>query len=153
VKAVVTGASGFVGESLVTELVRRGWDVECLGRRRPAPRPGVAWHMADLGNPAGFASALRARGKGAVLFHLAAAMPTHRPAPDDDMLVRANVLSPLRLFQEAVEMGIPRVVFASSISVIGTAKSLPITEEHPVCPISSYAITKLGGELYAEMLR
>lgn len=152
-RAAVTGASGFVGAHLVNALLQEGWDVEAISRRGLPSRAGVRSHRADLNAPQGFAAALREAGPVDVLFHLAAAMPTHRPAPDPEEMMRANVLSPLQLFQQALEMQTPRVVFASSMSVIGTPSELPVTERHPLAPRSSYAISKLGGEMYAELLR
>lgn len=153
-KAVVTGGTGFIGTSLVAELLRRGWDVECLSRRVPASSTGlVKYRSADLCDPPGMAAALCACGDVSVLFHLAAALPTHTPAPDNEMYVRANVLAPLRLFERALEMGVGRVVFASTVTVIGEPTERPIVESHRTKPTSSYAVTKLGGEHHAETLR
>jgi nucleoside-diphosphate-sugar epimerase len=153
VKAAVTGASGFVGRWLVEALLQEGWDVDAISRRALPPRKGVRSFPADLSDPPGYGAVLRACGPVDVLFHLAAARPTHRPAPDDEAMVRANALSALRLFEEALEMRTPRVVFASSISVIGTPAELPVTERHSLAPRASYAVSKLAGEMYAELIR
>lgn len=153
-KAIVTGATGFVGRALVEELLRLGWDVECLCRKAvPSERRGVTCRRGDLLDPEGLAEAVRQSGGASALFHLAAVLPTHVPTPDDATYLRANVLSSVRLFDAALEAGIERVVYASGISVIGAPTHLPITESHPLAPLSPYLISKLGGELHAERFR
>jgi UDP-glucose 4-epimerase len=153
-RAVITGASGLIGRALVAELRRQGWQVDCLSRRPAGIRePGLAYHAADLNDPAALRAALHRIEGAATLFHLAALMPGHSPTPDDDALIRGNAVSTLHLFEAALETGIAHVVYASGASVIGTPSQLPITETHPLAPRSVYAISKLGGELFAEYLR
>ncbi len=153
-KAVVTGGTGFIGRALVSELLRRGWNVECLSRSRPAASAvGLTFRSVDLLDPRWAAAALRACGSVDVLWHLGAALPTQSPAPSHDEYVRANADAPLRLFEEALSIGVGRVVFASSVTVIGRPVERPIVETHPAHPASSYAVTKLGGERFAETLR
>ena len=153
-KAVVTGGTGFVGSALVSELVRQGWRVECLCRRRPAVgAPAVTYHEADCRDSGALTAAFRRCGEGATLFHLAAALPTHQPTPDTETLRQVNALAPLRLFEAALAMGVPRIVHASSVTVIGTPSLRPIVESAPASPISPYAASKLEGERHAEHLR
>ena len=152
--AIVTGATGFVGRVLVEELLRLGWDVECLCRKVvPAERRGVTCRRGDLLDPEGLVEAVRQSRGVSALFHLAAALPTHVPTPDDATYLRANVLSSVRLFDAALEAGIGRVVYASSISVIGEPVHLPVAESHPLAPLSAYSISKLSAELHAERFR
>lgn len=153
-KAVVTGGTGFIGRSLVSELLGRGWEVECLSRRpSSSPSDRLTFRKADLAGPDGAAAALRACGDVGVLFHLGAALPTQIPAPDPEAYVRANAIASLRLFETALAMGVRRVVFTSSVTVIGEPVERPIVESHPANPTSAYAATKLAGERHAETLR
>jgi nucleoside-diphosphate-sugar epimerase len=153
-KAIVTGASGFVGRALVDELLRLGWEVECLCRTMLAgARQRVSCRHGDLLNPDALADAVRQSGGASALFHLAAALPTHVPTPDDATYLRANTLASVRLFEAANQAGIGHVVYASSISVIGAPTQVPVKESHPLAPLSSYAISKLAGEMHAEAFR
>jgi UDP-glucose 4-epimerase len=64
----------------------------------------------------------------------------------------SNLPSSVMLLQEASRIGVRRVVLVSSGgTVYGPVESLPITENHPTCPISPYGITKLAVERYAMM--
>jgi UDP-glucose 4-epimerase len=154
VKAVVTGGTGFIGSALVAELLARGWDVECLSRGPVAsPIDRLTYREADLFDPDGAAAAFRSCGQVAVLFHLGAALPTQVPAPAHEASVRANEIASQRLFEAALDMDVRRIVFASSVTVIGEPLERPIGESHPTAPVSSYAATKLGGERHAETLR
>src|SRR4051812_18670907 len=101
-KAVVTGGSGFVGRALVADLLKNGWDVDCLSRRAPGSTGSLTYRRADLCDPDGMADALRACGAAEALFHLAAALPTHRPVPDGGLYVRANEIASMRLFDAAL---------------------------------------------------
>ena len=152
-KAIVTGGSGLIGRSLVSELLREGWEVDCLGRKGTRDDARIRNFPADFLDSGSISKALQDTGGGSVLFHLGAVLPAHDPPPDEETLLRANVLSSLKLFEAALDLGIARVVNASSISVIGMPSLLPITEDHPVHPLSSYAISKLASELHAERLR
>jgi UDP-glucose 4-epimerase len=155
VKAFVSGATGFIGSALVAELLLRGWEVECLARRPPASPlpPRLSYRHADLLEPDGAAAALRAGGPATALFHLAAALPTQQPPPDLQTYTRVNETAALRLFEAAADLGVARVVFASSVTVIGEPVERPILESHPAAPTSPYAASKLGGERHAERLR
>ena len=153
-KAIITGGTGLIGRALVSELRRLDWDVDCLSRHPPAvSEAGVTYHSADLRDPASLSAGVKRNRGASALFHLAAAMPSHDAAFSDGAYIQANTLSSLQLFQAALECGIERVVYASGVSVIGAPTQLPITEAHPVAPRSAYAISKLGGELFAEYLR
>jgi UDP-glucose 4-epimerase len=67
--------------------------------------------------------------------------------------VHSNLIDTIQLLESCVEFGVRKVVFASSVAVYGLPKALPITEEHPTNPISSYGIAKLAIEKYLELFR
>ena len=89
-----------------------------------------------------------------VVFHLAWAtiheVSNRDPAGD----VTTNLLPTLELLETCKLSDVQKVVFASSGgTVYGPAQSLPIPEDHPLCPVNSYGITKLAVEKYLEMYR
>ena len=147
-RAVVTGATGFIGRHLVAELLRREWEVVCLGLT-PWPRenPAVRFVPCDLLKPETMRLESEPLGNADVFFHLGAIVPGGKPssvANERDYL-QANGVATHLLLQLAVELSIPSFVYASSLSPIGKPEILPITEEHPVPPAPCVCIEQVLG--------
>jgi nucleoside-diphosphate-sugar epimerase len=159
---VVTGGSGKAGRAVVRDLVDHGYDV-VNADVVPAARPDAPFLRADLTDLGETIEALR--GADAVV-HLAAI-----PAPRIRTVERTfeiNILSTYNVFSAAALLGLGRVVWASSETVLGLpfgarhARNLldpaavpghhpepdyvPIDEEHPLRPHSSYSLSKVTGE-------
>ena len=117
-KALVTGASGFVGAAVARALSARGWDVRCLVResskRQHLQGLGVEWAVGDLVDSPSLERALTGC---QVLFHVAAdyRLGVLDPAP----LYRANVDGTRNILAAAERAGVERVVYTSSVATIG----------------------------------
>ena len=155
-RALVTGAAGFVGSHLVERLAGEGWDVvgiDCLtpyydvGQKRDnlaAVRrsSSVEVHDADL-RSADLATLLDAVD---VVFHQAG-QPGVRASWDAfDSYVEHNLLATRRLLEAARSTQVSRVVFASSSSVYGNIGTYPTREDMLPRPQSPYGVTKLAAE-------
>ncbi|MGN6818934.1 MAG: NAD-dependent epimerase/dehydratase family protein [Sphingomonas sp.] len=139
-RALVTGATGFVGRALTARLLAEGWDVAAMVRDPARLDPAVEAIAADLENPAG----LRIDRGYDVLFHLAARLPSAE-ASDADFRA-CNVAATERLLDAAERAGVSRFVYMSSISVIGEPLSTPVGEGHPTTPNNPYSASKLTAE-------
>lgn len=105
----ITGATGFVGRSLLDMAVARGIEVQALTRRPQEWRDGVKWIQGDLGNR----RALSQFVKGAeAIIHVAGVLT----APDASGFENGNVIGTLNLIEAALKAGIPRLVVVSSLS-------------------------------------
>jgi UDP-glucuronate 4-epimerase len=157
VKAVVTGAAGFIGSHLAASLLADGHEVlgiDCFTDYYP--RPIKQQNLAPLAAHAGFRmleerlqdAALARHLEGAsVVFHLAAQAGVRASwGREFSHYTEHNVLATQRLLEAALEAGRPRVVYASSSSVYGDAPSLPLREDGPCRPVSPYGVTKLAAE-------
>jgi dTDP-glucose 4,6-dehydratase len=84
-----------------------------------------------------------------IVFHLAAliAIPYSYVAPDS--YVDTNVKGTLNICQAAMENGVKRVIHTSTSEVYGTARYVPITEDHPLLGQSPYSATKIGADQLA----
>jgi nucleoside-diphosphate-sugar epimerase len=145
-RVVVTGSSGKAGRAVVADLVEHGYEVVGVDLVSP-PKPAVPTIRADL-TDLGQAHEVLTRARSVV--HLAAI-----PAPGihpDAVTFGTNVASTYNVFSAAVALGLRRVVWASSETILGLPFDreqpvyVPIDEEHPIYPQSSYALSKAVGE-------
>jgi nucleoside-diphosphate-sugar epimerase len=151
-KVVVTGASGKAGRAVVRGLLGRGHDV--LGVDLVPPQEQASSFLrVDLTELGQTVEALA--GVGAVV-HLAA-IPASGIATEETTF-RTNMLSTYNVFEAAHVLGLGRVVWASSETILGLPFEreqpayAPIDELHPAYPESSYAVSKLLSEELARQL-
>jgi nucleoside-diphosphate-sugar epimerase len=163
-RALVTGAAGFVGSHLCEALLDRGDEVVAVdaftdadGRRRKElnlarlrARPGFALVEADLAEVA-VAPLLDPV---ECVFHLAG-QPGVRASWGQDFsaYVRNNVVATQRLLEACRDRPLRKLVYTSSSSVYGAARSYPTPETLRPQPVSPYGVTKLAAEHLCEAYR
>jgi len=158
VKILVTGADGFIGSHLTEELVRRGHKVRAfvlynsfnswgwLDHTSPEIKKGFEVFAGDVRDPHGIRQAM----KGCeVVFHLAALISIPYSYHSPDTYIDTNVKGSLNVVQAARELKISKVIHTSTSEVYGTARFVPITEEHPLKGQSPYSASKIGADQIA----
>jgi len=155
---LVTGADGFIGSHLTESLVRAGYKVKAFvlynsfnswGWLDHSPRDireSVEVFAGDVRDPHAVDEAVK--GCDSVL-HLAAliAIPYSYRAPDS--YVDTNIRGTLNMLQAARQYDVQRFVHTSTSEVYGTARFVPITEEHPLQGQSPYSATKIAADQLA----
>lgn len=156
-RAVVTGAAGFIGSTLATRLLDDGWSVRGVDsftdyydpaakRRNVAGligRPGFELVEDDLTT---LAAGPLIDGAD-VLFHQAAQPGVRNSwAEGFGLYDEANIRVTQRLLEAARHSSLQRIVYASSSSVYGNPTRVPTLETDPLRPFSPYGVTKLAGE-------
>jgi dTDP-glucose 4,6-dehydratase len=157
-KILVTGADGFIGSHLTETLVRQGHEVRAFTLYNSFNSWGWLDHCApevsgnfevfsgDIRDPQGVKEAMR--GCDAV-FHLAALIAIPYSYHSPDTYVDTNVKGTLNVLQAARELGVSKLIHTSTSEVYGTAKFVPITEQHPVLGQSPYSATKIAADQLA----
>jgi UDP-glucose 4-epimerase len=150
---LVTGGAGFIGSELVRQLAARGDRVVIIDNLVNGTRQNVAEVLSgsvellehDIRDTRGYAILLREVG---CVYHLACLgvrHSVHSPYENHDV----NATGTLRLLEECRRAAVPRFVHVSSSEVYGTARWVPMTEDHPTSPSTVYGGSKLAGESYA----
>lgn len=157
-KILVTGADGFIGSHLTEYLVRQGYDVRAfvlynsfnswgwLDSADEDVRSSLDVFSGDVRDP----HCVRVAMTGCTtVLHLAAliAIPYSYHAPAS--YVDTNVTGTLNIVQAARDLGVERVVHTSTSECYGSARFVPITEEHPLQPQSPYSASKIGADQIA----
>ena len=145
-KLVVTGSSGKAGRAVVADLLEHGNDVTGVDLAAPAQSPD-SFLAADVTD---FGQTVECLAGADAVVHLAAI-----PAPGlrtEETTFHTNIVSTFNVFEAARVLGLSRVVWASSETILGLPFEreqpayAPIDEEHPPYPESSYALSKLLSE-------
>ncbi|MEX2214941.1 MAG: NAD-dependent 4,6-dehydratase LegB [Phycisphaeraceae bacterium] len=157
-KILITGADGFIGSHLTEALVRSGATVRAfvfynsfnswgwLDHSPPEIRDSLDVFAGDVRDPHGVREAMRGCD---IVFHLAALIAIPYSYHSPDTYIDTNVKGTLNVVQAARELGAWRVVHTSTSEVYGTARFVPITEDHPLQPQSPYAASKIGADQIA----
>ncbi len=155
-KVLVTGADGFIGSHLAETLVQAGAKVRGLvyynsfGSKGWLDNSTLAKEMELVAGDVRDGAQVRQLVKGVdVIFHLAAliAIPySYRAAAS---YVQTNVEGTLNIVQAARDQGNVRVLHTSTSEVYGTARKVPIGEDHPLQPQSPYSASKIAADAMA----
>jgi NAD dependent epimerase/dehydratase len=155
----VTGADGFIGSHLVEHLVARGHRVRAMVQYNSFDSRGwlEALHadvLADVevvaGNVEDPATVAQLVDGAEVVYHLAAliAIPHSYRAPRS--YVHTNVIGTLNVLEAVRAAGCGRLVHTSTSETYGTARTVPISEAHPLQAQSPYAASKVGADKMVE---
>jgi nucleoside-diphosphate-sugar epimerase len=148
---LVTGGAGFIGSHITEALLARGEDVRVFDNMLG----GREINLAALGGKAEFIqgdlrdrAALESAMKGVeVVFHQGAIASVPASIADPIGSLEININGTQNVLLAARDMGVRRVVYASSSAVYGDAPISPKREDLPTSTLSPYAVQKLAGEL------
>ncbi len=158
-KALVTGADGFIGSHLVEYLLEKGYDVKAftyynsfnnwgwLDTLEKQKLEQIEIFSGDIRDPNGVREAIKGVDE---VFHLAAliAIPFSYHSPDS--YVDTNIKGTLNVLQACRDFNTSKVLVTSTSEVYGTAQYVPIDEKHPYQGQSPYSATKIGADRLAE---
>jgi NAD dependent epimerase/dehydratase len=158
VKILVTGADGFIGSHLVETLLAQGHEVRAfvlynsfnswgwLDRAPSMVKKQLDVFAGDIRDPNGVRVAMSGCD---VVLHLAALIAIPYSYHSPDTYIDTNIKGTLNVLQAARDLGVSRVIHTSTSEVYGTARFVPITEDHPLQGQSPYSASKIGADQLA----
>jgi len=159
-KILITGGAGFVGSHLADKLLERHNLVTCYdnfnqyysGKERNTEKsqnnPNYRLVRANILDPQPLCEAMDDID---VVFHLAAQAGVRYSIDHPMEVSQINVDGTINVLEAARQRGVSKIIYASSSSVYGTPEYMPVSEEHPLDPISPYGLSKVAGEKYCRL--
>jgi UDP-glucose 4-epimerase len=151
-KVLITGGAGFIGANLAEELlpIHQLVVVDNLSTgKRSNLAVGAKFYEADIMDK-DFEKILAGE-RPDFIVHLAAqsnvAVSLQKPFFD----LQSNIMGTLNVIEAARSYGVKKVIYSSSAAVYGNPQFLPITEQHPIAPMSPYGISKHTPEYYFQV--
>ena len=154
-KILVTGGAGYIGSHVVKSLLERGHEVVVLDNLVKGHReavPGGTFIRGDLANKELLSTIMSDHNIDGVI-HLAAHSLVGESMADPGKYYLNNTAYGLKLLEAMVENGVELLVFSSTAAVYGEPEVIPIAEDHPLNPTSTYGESKLFFEQIMERYR
>jgi nucleoside-diphosphate-sugar epimerase len=149
-RVLVTGGGGFIGSHTVDRLLRDGHDVRVLDNFATGRRENLLEVLSDIdlieGDIQSYERVSNAVRGSEIVLHQGALPSVPRSVQDPLTSNATNVTGTLNVLLASRDLGVKRVIYASSSSVYGANPELPKHEGLQPQPISPYAVAKLAGE-------
>jgi len=154
-KVLLIGGSGFIGSHALQKFSDNKWDISVFDRsidKGVQSKYSINFYQGDFQDRQALEEAI-SQGCDVLLHLVSTTTPgSSNDAPSFD--VSSNLLGAISIFELCVKHHIPKIIFISSGgAVYGNPIQVPIDEEQPTNPISSYGIVKLAIEKYLEFFR
>lgn len=151
---LVTGAAGFIGSHIVDELIENNYKAIAIdnlssGKKEYVNKKAV-FIKADVTNQQDL-DKIFGQNKIDVIMHLAGQPSIVNAYADPYLDANTNFIGTMRMTLNAVKYGIPRFLYASSMTLYGNPKKLPIKEDDAAMPINYYGVAKFASERFVHI--
>jgi UDP-glucose 4-epimerase len=146
-----TGGAGFIGNHVMPLLLERGYKIRLFDNMSRGDRVKVNELVAGgnvelVEKDVRYGGAVREAMRGCTHVIHFATVSINKSVADPHESVDINMTGNHNVFAAAADEGVERLVFASTASVYGDPKKLPMHEDDPLQPLTPYCITKRAGE-------
>ena len=149
-KILVTGGAGFIGSHLVDQLIKEDHKVVVIDNlstgKKENLNPKAKFYKIDICDEK--ISQIFKKEKPEAVFHYAAQINVRKSVENPIEDAKVNILGTLNILESCKKYGIKKFTFASTVGVYGNTEDLPVSENHPLNPISPYTVSKLAIENY-----
>lgn len=150
-KILVTGGAGFIASHIVDAFVAKGFEVVVVDNlssgKQAYVNPKAKFIEADITNMEQIQAIIRQEAPEVLNLH-AAHIQVGNSVKDPQFDAKNNILGMLNIMQAAKDVGVKRVMFASTGGAMYGDQGLPYVETMKEEPISPYGISKRSGEMY-----
>lgn len=155
-KIAVTGGAGFIASHIVSAYVEAGHEVVVIDNLSSGKRENVhsdaRFIQMDINEPS--IAEIFTNEKFDILNHHAAQINVRYSVEHPIEDATTNIIGSLKLFTNAVQNGVKKIIFASSAgTVYGDQMVYPCDELHPTNPLSPYGVSKISAEMYLNALK
>jgi UDP-glucose 4-epimerase len=145
-RVLVVGGAGYIGSTVIGELLKVGHSVVAFdnlsnGHREAVPA-GVPLVVGDIGDAAALDALFQAHPVDVVM-HFAALIEAGESMKVPERFFRNNTANTLTLLEAMLRHGVGRIVFSSTAALFGNPDSVPIPEDAPLRPTNAYGESKL----------
>jgi NAD dependent epimerase/dehydratase len=154
-KVLVTGADGFIGSHVVEELATHGIAVKAMAQYNSYGTHGWLDQVSDaydapiekvLGDIRDLEGLIHIAGGCDYIVHLAALIAIPHSYSHPRSYIETNAIGTLNVLEAARQLNVRKLVHTSTSEVYGTARFVPMTEEHPLQAQSPYAASKVASD-------
>lgn len=149
-KVLITGGAGFIGSNLAEYLIRKGCKVKIIDNLSTGKidnlkevAENIELKTGDITDITAFKDIFEGID---YVVHLAAVTSVQKSLEEPDLTYKVNLEGTRNTLEFSEKFKIKRFVFASSCSIYGNPKKLPVSEEAELSPLSPYADSKVKGE-------
>ncbi len=144
---LITGGAGFIGSHITDHFIEKGYDVRVLDNFSSGSEeflnPSAETVRGDIRRAEDVLQAMKGVDE---VWHIAANPDVRLSAEKPEEIYENNVLGTWNVLKAMVKEGVERIVFTSTSTVYGEAKTIPTPESYPTMPISIYGASKVAGE-------
>ena len=148
-RVIVTGGGGFIGSHLVDELIKQKIEVHVIDKSPTNINPKAHYHPFDISVKLDIYKQLFKDID--VVFHLAAETSVQESIENPYLHHNTNIKGTLNMLEISKKANVKKFIFSSSSAIYGEPQYTPIDENHPLNPLSPYALSKMVGEQYCKL--